>query len=608
VGYHLNVNVSGSNRNALIYCGTANTLSSCRTESTFNGYYLKSDKTTQEVFVCSTTGCTTTKIEATTCKSGSLVYATGIKLCKADSDGSPSVIPDDGSSASYHTITVEANKFPGVTTASIINVKIEKDFDRAVLMEDASLPDCPTTIPTTGVCVTGASEGEHCIHKSTKKIYQTTGGKCVAIVSTTPAKTLYFGSSNGILTTLTNPMDTMYMAYQCTFTYNDSIYVVNSCNIVKGYLVTTGFIVNCNGWKGEQCVVSSRSGSEACSGGNEGVLPIHATAKKICFGTSGIDLPTLTNDKLVAFDATVPNAIYGMSKGVIFLKLTSTSALVTSVSDEENKYYYNQNYVQTTAASKPLIKYNKTQRDWETADFNDEEETSKYYAYIDEGDPTKKTIIVNSSGDEGLYVASDLTEALETGNHYYLIDDANPKKVLKCTNEEGCAFIDSGATATINTYFVDYIDRTKIIKCDNTKCSAKNHSGTDAAPTYYIDGGVRGNIISCVTGGCTSIPGSAASGHAYIDKSDANNKSVIICSGDVCTSSVKTTSSATLTNYFIDGSNPSQFISCSNTSCTTGTTAGLYVDAIDTTKIITCSASGCFSTKSKYRIKKNYFI
>jgi len=598
VNYFLNGNVSGSKYDALIYC-TGEAQSTCTSLDAYSGYYLNSgsDSTAKKVIKCTNSGCTTIEVSAAdNCsKVGEIKKISNeISLCLKDSGNTADtdlIQIKTSTSESYETLSVDTNVYPDANKG-IINIKFAPS--KVTMMEDASLPECPTTIPTTGVCVTGATEGEHCIHKSSKKIYQTTGGKCVAIVSTTPAKILYFDNSNSILTTLTDSMHTMYMAYQCTFTYNDAIYVVNSCKFVKGYLITSTLSVNCNGWKGEHCIVSSLT-AETCSDG-EALL----TGKNICFGTSGIDLSTLTKDKLVAFDASGTSSIYGMSKGVIFLKLTSTSALVTSVSDEENKYYFNQ-----LAPGSP-IRYDKTNRLWKSESFINTA-VSSVYAYIDACDPTSKTVINSVSGN---FESEDLSESddLITSNKYYVLDGTNSKKIIKCTHEDGCSIIDS----TANTYYIDPATDTNIIECSSTACTSVAHGEGGNGAVFFVDAGIKGNILKCTDAdGCLSIPGSTASGHAYVasTKSIADGKGIITCSDGVCVSADKSSAFSSSDIYYVDGSNPKNLITCnkdaSPSKCKSqNTTTKQYVDAIDTTKIIDCSANGCFSTKSKYRIKK----
>jgi len=152
---------------------------------------------------------------------------------------------------------------------------------------------------------------------------------------------------------------------------------------------------------------------------------------------------------------------------------------------------------------------------------------------------------------------------------------------------------------------VDHLTTDKIIKCDNTKCSAENHSGTDAAPTYYVDGGVRGNIIKCEdTSDCTSYIGSSAPGHAYVDKDVSDGKNIITCNDGVCVSTNKSSAFASTNLYFIDGGNPSKLITCDKNETTkcysVVTTSGYYVDGIDSSKIITCTNNECLSTTCKY--------
>jgi len=606
--YRINANGLGGKKNALIYC-SSNTLNACEVQNALSGYYLNSgaDKATKQIIKCTNTGCTEIAKEASTeCgKIGELKDVTtstiGISLCLTNSGSTVNtnlIQITSSTSTSYKTLTVEANTFPDASG----KITLKFEASKVVLMEEAALPECPSTIPTTGTCLSGDYEGQHCIHKATKKIYRTTQGKCQLVPGSGPTENLFFSSNYYWL--VDDATDVEAIAYHCTFTRDGTSYIQDSCVIAKGYLITKTKTINCNGWKGEKCIVTPIT-SVTCSTVADNAICGSSNKLKLSSNADGYSLPT-EGSKIIALELAESSGIYGKSKGILFLSLYPDRAIVTTVDNVENKYYYNQNYDDSNApTSKPLIKYNRTQQEWETADFNDTTKKSKYFAYVDEGDPNKKTIVVNDDGTTGNYIASDLTGRLNSNNLYYLIDDTNPKKVLKCTKKEGCAFIDSGATATVNTYFVDHLTTDKIIKCDNTKCSAEYHSGTDAAPTYYIDGGVRGNIIKCKdTNDCASYIGSTAPGHAYVDKDVSDGKNIITCNDGVCVSTNKSSAFASTNIYFIDGGNPSNLITCNKdqtTKCSSAsTTSGYYVDGTDSSKIITCTAEECLSTNCKY--------
>jgi len=317
-------------------------------DPTINGYFINSGtiNSGKNVIICGNsgqgetspckedTGTTTApdKIGEVQFDTDKLVLCTGT-TCSTDKS-------ETGTDA-YITITNKNEKFPGATTDKDISVKVGADGS-IILLEPAELPTC-NAITGSVACVSGHPE-QYCIKDN--KIYKTTSTTsaegqttltCGAITST-DGELLFFNTENenidipslGDNTSITT---LNVKAYQCTGT-GDNL----SCELVKGYVITSGddpTAIQCSGWKREGCTITKINSDSSCPSSPKGNLLGDGTG--ICFSTT---TPlTLPASGFVAFQVVDTNSLYGQDKNaIVFLKLTSSSVLVTSPTGKEYNY------------------------------------------------------------------------------------------------------------------------------------------------------------------------------------------------------------------------------------------------------------------------------
>lgn len=240
-------------------------------------------------------------------------------------------ITEETDEFTYNTFTVTSTNFAGATLNKEINVKIVKESS-AILLVDASLPTCKDV--NSSVCKNSVdnSEVSHCIHNN-KICTNDSNSKCNPITSITEGEiaNFYFDDDDkySAVETIT-ATSKIAMVYQCQFgtEANNGTYDVESCSLVKGYLLANGKIVHCNGWINDGCSVTPVNSPTTCSlleeGSAEGTIETDGT--KICFATAGIDL----NEDHYAFAASKTNPNYGVAKDEkVFLTITSKQAIIT---------------------------------------------------------------------------------------------------------------------------------------------------------------------------------------------------------------------------------------------------------------------------------------
>ena len=373
-GYYVNagsVYSSGEvavGKDALIYCKNSN-VDECVTLPAIPGYYLNagSDKTKKPVIQCNGTECKSISIETTECGSGKqvagglILNSNTVKVCL---DNGSSVEISKRVDVGYKSITLASAKdFPQTSTTNTnISVKLGKNGSVTIL-EKGGLPEC--SITETGICFEGATANQYCINGN--KIFKTVSGGCQELTAI-EAEDLpectntsrgevcfedavvdqYCKTDGKLYITKTNDCeeftgtynkavyfnflyekvtkDNGVVGYQCSFTGVTQ----SSCTLITGYAVNDNKIVQCSGWNGEGCTVTSTGSSNSCSSSDVG--KITADGKKICFGSSSeITLPTEPGSPInVAFVPTDMSSIYGRNKNeVTFLTVTTNTVYVT---------------------------------------------------------------------------------------------------------------------------------------------------------------------------------------------------------------------------------------------------------------------------------------
>lgn len=206
--------------------------------------------------------------------------------------------------------------------------------------------------------------------------------------------------------------------------------------------------------------------------------------------------------------------------------------------------------------------------------------------------------MIKCDGSPGAVTCTDVTDTAKPGFYF----NAGGNLVISCTGEVAdltCSLKDDATGMYLNADVTSALEDA-LLSCTSGICEFI--IGVDG--DTYIDEAKAGNIITCYSTGtkCTSDLGSTLQGHAYLDKSDTSSKKIIICpkNGGACVSSDKTDTE----NYFINGSNPTELISCtSGGSCTSAdksaVTLELKSDGTQDGYTIACSSvlKGCVSSK-----------
>ncbi|OUM70384.1 hypothetical protein PIROE2DRAFT_1541 [Piromyces sp. E2] len=350
---------------------------------------------------------------------------------------------------------VKVASFPGVTTAdTTIKVKNTGAGGLIEIKDLASLPTCTNAGVTTDVCKVAGAKVSYCIKNDV--IYQSVSGKCPKVAGEVNATGFLFFDRDG---ESVDPEggDTVSYAYQCTFDGNG---LASRCRLARGYIKAGANMVNCNGWKGDDCVIEA-IGSDSCIGRDEG--EINRNGQSICFGASDkLALPA--DGKIYATFTTAKeiNRAYGIQKedGIIFLELTAEAVLLSSYTGLDPVYLIDQTNKASDDDKKPLIRCTS-----------------------DEG------CVAMASGTVDKVTATDGTVKREGLAHTYYIDGAYPlaDHIITCThvwkNEEGVVTVDAGRGKCVSTVAAEAVN-------------------------YYVDSAQEGNLITC---------GNEASASGYAD-------------------------------------------------------------------------------------------
>jgi len=561
-GYHINRSIK-SGKKYLINCASDD-YSSCMEETAFKGYYVNSSgDNTKPIIKCTSETSCDPAATSEKCTAGN-IYKSGSDyyLCKTTSNDA--VTPENEikfEDTSYHTLTIDtANAFPSINAAKTdINVKVTAKY--VVLMEDDTLPECPSNIPSSGVCVTGAEAGQHCIHSSTNKIYMTTkDGNCSPIAGTSSLEYFFFDGNAKLIEMLSNDSSEARL-YECIYETTGTGYTLKSCALFKGYIVSTskaeGKVINCSGWKGEGCILDDMPTgiSNTCTS-QPGKF---VNSYKLCIGSNDIALGN--KRAIVTFPDT--NTVFGVGNNeVVFLSITKRTVKVTgtipiteTLTDTNVKYYVS---VTGTNNSGILLKCNSTAcKKLAEADVS---VVPNKNTYLDANNPY--SVIQCTAG----YSCTSISGSMEKGHAYI---DAGSKTNTKYTNVITCNY-ETGCVSTVaKTDGHVYIDATQtgftnIIKCNSEGCESV--AGSTTAGHVYIDATIPENVIQCTSGNCISQEGSFKAGYAYIDSaqvvSETKYRSIITCQTGTC---VSTTKSVGSTINFIDGTEIKNIITCTGT-------------------------------------------
>jgi len=362
-GYYINsgsIYSSGEvavGNDALIYC-TDSDIKNCVTLPAIPGYYLNagSDKTKKPVIQCNGTECKSVSIEATECGSGKqvagglILNSSTVKVCL---DNGSSVEISKRADVGYKSITLTSAKdFPQTSTTNT-NIIVKLGINSVTILEKGGLPECKGASAGATPCFTGAIIGQYCINNNNNnnEIYETVANGCVKF----DRKIIFFNSLYEKVEkddALESP--SKVFGYQCSTGGEEK-----TCTLISGYVVYGENIIQCSGWKGEGCTVTSKNNGNSCSSSEVG--KITADASKICFGTSNsVSLPEIvevedTEDEeieIVAFVPTEINSIYGINKNeVSILTVTANSVIVSTLI--EDGYYLNK--LVSSSKSKALI-------------------------------------------------------------------------------------------------------------------------------------------------------------------------------------------------------------------------------------------------------------
>jgi len=334
-GYYLNGGAD-SDIYPLIYC--SNTENGCRVIKAYDGYY---KSVTNELIQCKDNKCGDAILpqNADTCAKVGDIYVDNVvsptvfKLCKSTTASEAIEIKKD-QDLTFLTLTLTAaTDFPGATSTTV-NVIVRKDGS-VIRLEEAGLPSCPDTIPSSGVCVTGAVTGQHCLHKSGKLYRTTADGKCeVSGVEANGLKAsssqylrdvayVFFNEENyRVAMPMSGTVNDVF-SYRCKVGSDASL---TDCFLAKGYFkLYTGYY-QCSGWKGDGCTVST----SLSSGTKIGEL-VSGSPNRLQFsGGSGTTTINLTgNEKTIVFQSADFNQKYGKYKDdFVFLSINASEALV----------------------------------------------------------------------------------------------------------------------------------------------------------------------------------------------------------------------------------------------------------------------------------------
>lgn len=300
---------------------TCPTTTSCFLEdATIKGYFRNSEiadgaTTGNNIIKCTgSIPCTKVTGTANPTKIGNLKVvvesgvSTTLSFCAEASCNNPVAL----GTVAYKTITVSAdNDFPGAKGGKTYSIKVGNDGTVIMLELAAKLPECGETCTKDYYC-----------YDSSKKIVKTKeddGEDCVAITNGSAATTtVFFDSDYKKVVSLATGNNPNTMTYICTFTSSGGSFPATLCEHLRGYSIGDTDYIQCSGWKKEGCNSASLPVGD-CQVGDEGNID---KDKEICFGASGISLPS-SGSSTIAFNAADINVVYGLSKNEVgFMTMT----------------------------------------------------------------------------------------------------------------------------------------------------------------------------------------------------------------------------------------------------------------------------------------------
>ncbi|OUM70387.1 hypothetical protein PIROE2DRAFT_1547 [Piromyces sp. E2] len=405
---------------------------------------------------------------------GIIKTASGMGLCVSEDDNE---VIENGSSKVYMKVNVKGGVFPDVSADIAINIKISGTGSLIQLKETSTYrPSCPNTIVATDACKSGNEYLNSCIKDGV--IFRTYGKSCGKLESDETINGFVFFRKDYSQVNPDAGDTDIALAYQCMF---DSGGRAKQCQYAKGFVVTEKKVVNCNGWKGDECLVMVKESSSDCSSSN-GEGGIKAGEDGICFGSSTVNLPA-DSYTYTAFKTDDINEFYGFNKDqIVFLKLTSHSALVISPTELDGEVYFiDQVHPENADDKTPLIKCN-----------------SEDCSLVESGTVDRVTGTGENAEDKVVGKA-----------HTYYVDGAYPfgQQIITCT------YTVKGEDGTVSSA----------------------GSCVSAAPTsiaYFVDHGIEGNLITCSTNSNTF-----GYGDLPVCEEDANEEKTCVtgaASGSLC--------------------------------------------------------------------------
>lgn len=217
--------------------------------------------------------------------------------------------------------------------ASVAETAVDVKFEgngSVVLLEPIALPACSNNDPDAGnYCVSSEGKVNACII-NTHVVYITDGDTCNPLASdnSNAIENVLFNADNEIVSEVDAESE-IAMAYHCTFdsSVNGSGKYDNvGCSFIKGYVICDDYIVNCNGWKNDVCVVKAKNSSETCSASAENGSLV-GKGNKICIESTPVALPTEEMETIV-IKLKGTSSLYGKSDGEILLLSTSNTEIM----------------------------------------------------------------------------------------------------------------------------------------------------------------------------------------------------------------------------------------------------------------------------------------
>ncbi|OUM69772.1 hypothetical protein PIROE2DRAFT_2194 [Piromyces sp. E2] len=369
-------------------------------------------------------------------KAGGIVI--GPKMCGSKDDHD--LIDINGNTPTYHKINVDT--FPGYTTAQTnLKVKVTGSKGLIEINELASLPACTSKPTSSDKCKAKSGYVSYCIYGD-DVIYKSSTSSC-SQVSVDGGEAIFFFNNDGEKVTA-DGSETIHYAYKCTNV--DGV----QCTLARGYLFASVNVINCSGWKGDECTLVNdyySSSTAACTSGR-GEGGMNANGKEICFGTTKVSLPADGKTYAAFTTAEAVNRRYGIQKedGIIFLELTPTAVLLSTYTGNDVLYLLDQRNRENKNGATPIIRCTASAGCRVMASGTKDKETGEAGAtveagiahtyYIDGAYPFADHIIrctQSVKNSQGVITTAGTCESMTPGVVDYFVDSAVPGQLITCT-------------------------------------------------------------------------------------------------------------------------------------------------------------------------------